>query len=238
MQGDTLVYSISNTLQVPIRLQVSSSNAVADSMLSQNFPMLLPARTDTAIRFQPGINKENARLSTSAMFGDPDAEINLKPLRLPFQKEKTYMVIQGFEGSFSHNSDYSRYALDFDLAEGDTILAAADGFVIGVIEEYTDGGNLKKWRDYANFITLYHPEMNILSQYAHLKHMGSLVEVGDSVFAGQPIGLSGKTGYTTTEHLHFNVLRATPDGVASIPYNFEGGIIGAELTKGDEVKHE
>ncbi len=237
MQGDTLVYSISNTLQAPIRLQVSSANEEVDSMLSGISPMLLPAETDTAIRFEPGINRESAQLSTSAQFGDPDAALNLMPLHLPFPEGKSYTIIQAFEGSFSHNSDYSRYALDIDLAEGDTVTAAADGFVVGVIEDYKNGGNLKKWRDFANYITLYHPEMKAFTQYVHLIHEGSLVEVGDTVFAGQPIALSGRTGYTTTEHLHFNVLRANTEGLISVHYSFRNNIDGASLKQGDEVKH-
>ena len=32
-----------------------------------------------------------------------------------------------------------------------------------------------------------------------------MVELGDYVEKGQPIGISGMTGYTTIEHLHFNV---------------------------------
>jgi murein DD-endopeptidase MepM/ murein hydrolase activator NlpD len=38
------------------------------------------------------------------------------------------------------------------------------------------------------------------------------VKVGDSVKAGQPIGLSGKTGYSYFPHLHFIVWRYDKNG--------------------------
>ena len=130
----------------------------------------------------------------------------------------------------------SKYALDFNLIEGDTICAAADGFVVGVIEDYTRGGRSKKWRDYANDITVFHPEMNLYTQYVHLMHKGSLVEVGDYVRSEQAIGLSGKTGQTDMEHLHFNVLKANNSDMQSEQINFKEGYKGIELKKGDWIK--
>ncbi|MFH1211650.1 MAG: M23 family metallopeptidase, partial [Candidatus Woesearchaeota archaeon] len=45
------------------------------------------------------------------------------------------------------------------------------------------------------------------SQYLHLKFKGSLVKTGVRVKKGQPIALSGNTGFTTAPHLHFIVFR-------------------------------
>ena len=119
---------------------------------------------------------------------------------------------------------------------GDTVCASADGFVVGVIEGYTKGGKTKKWRDYANYITIFHPEMNLYTQYVHLAHEGSFVDVGDRVTAGQAIGLSGKTGYTDIEHLHFNVLEANNSGMQSTEINFKEGYKGADLKRGNSVE--
>ena len=94
------------------------------------------------------------------------------------------------------------------MKEGDTICAVADGFVVGVIEGYTNGGTSKKWRDYTNYITVFRPELNLYIQYIHLTHNGSFVEVDDSVKTSQTIDLSWKTGYTDIDYLYFNVLRA------------------------------
>jgi len=151
-------------------------------------------------------------------------------------KGSKYKIIQGYNGSFSHTSEYSKYALDFSLAEGDTICAAADGFVVGVIEDYTGGGKSKRWEDYANYITVFHPEMNLYTQYVHLMHKGSLVEVGDYVKSEQAIGRSGKTGYTDIEHLHFHVLRPNDSGMQSTQIDFKEGYRGVDLKKGDWIE--
>lgn len=153
----------------------------------------------------------------------------------PFPKGWWYKIIQGYEGNFSHNSDYSRYAIDFALAVGDTVCAARDGIVVGLIKDYNVGGKDRKYRDYANFITLYHVD-GTFTQYVHLKQNGSFVALGDTVVASQPIGLAGMTGFTSTPHLHFNALKPTPDGVVSFPIKFYNAA-GSALTRGVKVQH-
>jgi murein DD-endopeptidase MepM/ murein hydrolase activator NlpD len=41
--------------------------------------------------------------------------------------------------------------------------------------------------------------------YYHLEKEGVLVQEGDTVKTGQPIGRSGHTGYSAFPHLHFEV---------------------------------
>lgn len=43
-------------------------------------------------------------------------------------------------------------------------------------------------------------------QYYHLQQNGALVDVGDVVCAGEPIGLSGNTGFSSAPHLHLDVI--------------------------------
>jgi murein DD-endopeptidase MepM/ murein hydrolase activator NlpD len=43
------------------------------------------------------------------------------------------------------------------------------------------------------------------AHYLHLKQNGALVNVGDKVCKGQPIGLTGSTGWTSGPHLHLEV---------------------------------
>lgn len=237
VEHDTLTIQTANPLHCSLRMYVKSPVATLQAQLEEVFPAVLSAKTDTIFRFPTTKDREELQLRFTVQMGNPADSVISKPMNLPFKNKHTYKIIQGYNGKFSHNSDYSRYALDFNLQEGDTICAAADGFVVGVIEGYKDGGNSKKWRDYANFITLFHPEMNLYTQYVHLSYQGSLVKVGDRVQSEEPIGISGKTGFTSIEHLHFNVLKAIDSGIASTPVVFEEGYKGAALGKGDLVKN-
>ncbi|NND80367.1 MAG: M23 family metallopeptidase, partial [Maribacter sp.] len=64
---------------------------------------------------------------------------------------------------------------------------------------------------------------------------GSLISMGEKIKQGQSIGISGKTGYTSVEHLHFNMLTAanTEEGLESIPVEFVEGYKGIELSRND-----
>lgn len=71
-----------------------------------------------------------------------------------------------------------------------------------------------------------------VATYAHLKKDGALVEIGDQVYAGQVIGFSGNTGYSTFPHLHFVVLK----GKQSIPIRFRNQY--TILYEGQVYEHE
>jgi murein DD-endopeptidase MepM/ murein hydrolase activator NlpD len=234
--NDSLIIHFSNPLHCPLRISVKSADPIIQEKLDDNFPVVIDPQQDTVLTYWTDQSKDEISIRFSATMGNPNAPIHKKALNLPFRKGKKYKIIQGYNGSFSHTSEYSKYALDFSLQEGDTICAAADGFVVGVIEGYSRSGKSKKWRDYANYITVFHPEMNLFTQYVHLMPNGSLVEVGDSVTSGQAMGLSGKTGQTDVEHLHFNVLQPNPSGMESTQIEFLEGYQGVKLKRGDWVE--
>ena len=75
--------------------------------------------------------------------------------------------------------------------------------MIRVVEHFTERGG-KAFRNKANQVSVYHDDGTI-AYYVHLDKDGALVDVGDFVESGQPIGIAGFTGYTTTPHLHFVV---------------------------------
>lgn len=147
----------------------------------------------------------NAKYKAQYMFGDslsskPDKDYLYK---LPFKRNKKYKLIQGWGGNFSHNHEASLHALDFKMKIGQPVHAARGGVVVQSIERYKKNGG-REMIAYANAIVIRHKDGTFAS-YLHLKHKGSLVEVGQLVDEGELIGFSGHTGFSTQPHLHFVV---------------------------------
>ena len=234
--NDTLRVEITNPLNCPLRISISSTDKSLVDIVAKFGTLTLKEKSDTIINYYLKGKKEII-VKFDSEVGDLNKEIIKEKFSLPFPKNRSYKIIQGYNGSHSHNTDYSRYAIDFSLKIGDTVCSAADGYVVGIIKDYELAGRTKDWVDYSNYITIYHPERGLFTQYVHLIKNGSFVKLGDTVTKGQPIGLSGMTGYTTVPHLHFSVLK--PDkvqGLVSTDFEFEEGYKGAELTKNTTVK--
>lgn len=139
------------------------------------------------------------------------------PYKLPWKAGISRFVAQG-NRSFTSHRGYHLYAWDFVMPIGTEVLAAREGRVVEVVDSF-DGIGLN-----ANYVTIQHPDGNS-SVYAHIKHLGSLVKVGEIVRRGQPIALSGMVGQAPGPHLHFYVINS--DHSASIPVSFNdvpGGI--------------
>nr|WP_315169906.1 M23 family metallopeptidase [uncultured Flavobacterium sp.] len=194
---------------------------------------------DTVIAIKyPNFNQTNAT-KYIVNYGDFNRKIEKNRIAYPFPKGKEYKIIQGYKGNFSHKNIFSQNAIDFGLKIGDTITSVDSGYIVGLIQDYKEYGTSKKWleNDKSNFITIYHPQSGLYTQYVHLIHKGSLVKLGEFVKKGQPIAISGMTGFTTTPHLHFNVKIPTNEyGLISTDIEFESGIKGESLKKGDLVK--
>jgi murein DD-endopeptidase MepM/ murein hydrolase activator NlpD len=120
---------------------------------------------------------------------------------LPYEEGKSYCMIQGYFSSFTHKE---RAALDFKMKRGSKICAAREGIVIRVKEDGDRGGLKRKYRAYGNYVIIQHSDSS-RAGYWHLQKDGALVDVGDTVQKGQPIAVSGKTGYSFMPHLHFLV---------------------------------
>lgn len=122
---------------------------------------------------------------------------------LPFEKNKKHLLIQAYFSKYTHKN---RAALDFKMKRGTAIYAARGGVVVRVKEDGRKGGLNKKYRPDGNVIIIQHAD-GCRAGYWHLQFNSAIVNVGDTVTQGQPIGLSGKTGYTLFPHLHFIVWR-------------------------------
>ena len=136
---------------------------------------------------------------------------------LPYEEGSSHLIVQGYFGIFSHQE---RAALDFKMKKGTNIVAVRDGVVIRVKEDGSRGGWSRKWRNHGNNIVIQHGD-NSRSGYWHLQKDGALVNVGDTIKQGQVIGLSGKTGFVATPHLHFIVWKNDNRGWQQVPTRFQ-----------------
>jgi murein DD-endopeptidase MepM/ murein hydrolase activator NlpD len=134
-----------------------------------------------------------------------DEKLNLQPEPAPFHYE--------LDGGWGRN------AVDFKMPEGTPIVAALDGLVLEVIDNYNQGGPDESFLCESNLITIQHAN-NEYSVYVHLKK-GSLVKECEEVKAGQIIAYAGNSGFTTYPHLHFHVIEDNEQQM--IPIKFRIG---------------
>lgn len=236
-ENDKLSVNLRNPVMSPVRVWLRSSNDTLQDIFDDVNPIELEERADSTVVFS-GIKDFDDKISYTIAFGSSSKEIKQTLIELPFPKNRVYRIIQGNDTDYTHSTDYSRFAIDFNLSEKDTVSSASNGYVVGVIDQYKHGGREAKWRPYGNYITIYDFHSGVFYQYVHLMDNGSFVEVGDEVNSGQPIGLSGKIGQTDIEHLHFNSLIPVKGKteLKSIPVEFIEGYKGRELKKDDILK--
>lgn len=98
--------------------------------------------------------------------------------------------------------------LDFAIAAGTPIAAVAGGTVTDV--SHSSGG-------YGTRVIIAHPFEGISTLYAHMLAGSPTVRTGQTVIAGQTIGLVGSTGVSTAPHLHLEV-RAGGIAVDPLPW--------------------
>lgn len=232
---DSTIIKLNNPVNSPLRYFLSSKDERLIKLLQQfdTIP-LKPLHDSLIVIHHKNIDTKN-KIKLGNKYGDPGIKINKYPISLPFKTNSKYKVMQGYNGNYSHNHAGSRYAIDFNLSIGDTICSADYGYVVGVIESYSEHGG-REWIDYANYITIYHPKSNLFTEYVHLTKDGSLVKLGDTVKMGQPIGITGMTGFTSSPHLHFNVKKATKSSWISEKTNFIEGYKGINLKKNSIVQ--
>jgi murein DD-endopeptidase MepM/ murein hydrolase activator NlpD len=222
--GEYLAFA-DNSLAGPIEVLLSftrSTNVHGEPALPAR--ATVPARGSVLVARlradDPGRNGD-FELSLVGVPGNPSARPQDVEYLMPLRQPRT-RIDQGFGGVFSHSDEQNRYALDFAADIGTTVVAARAGTVMQVESDFSKAGLVQeKYGGRANFVRIVHDD-GTMALYAHLKPEGVLVRVGQRVGAGQQIGLSGNTGFTTGPHLHFALQANRGMRLVSIPFRMRG----------------
>lgn len=153
-------------------------------------------------------------------WGDPSSKPQAVDYYLPVKRNVEHFISQGFSGQFSHQQESALYAVDIALPVGTEIMAARAGIVADVEDGFVMDGTNSYFADKANNIKILHDD-GTLAVYAHLLAGGAKVALGQAVKAGDVIGLSGSTGFSTGPHLHFVVWRNAYQRIVSVPFRFK-----------------
>lgn len=117
----------------------------------------------------------------------------------------------------SYPSGSQHRGVDFGIPVGTPVGAAFSGDVIGAdssVNYNTYGSGIRSFGTYV----LVKGDNGRYYRYGHLSKLGVLV--GQRVNAGDTIGLSGNTGYSTGPHLHFQVQTGTANNTDISPYSY------------------
>ena len=102
---------------------------------------------------------------------------------------------------------------------GTPVYAARSGIVLEAEDDFYNGGSNKAYTSEANNIRILHDDGS-MAVYAHLELEKAQVHPGMEVEAGQLIGYSGNTGFSTGPHLHFAVQINKGMELVSVPFTF------------------
>jgi murein DD-endopeptidase MepM/ murein hydrolase activator NlpD len=218
-----VVFTALNNSDVPLtftmeldlrRLSASRSTKFTESLAPNESRIVVTLTRHDESR--PG----NYQYTTRCTIGNKDADHDDAILYLlPYAGGRSYRVIQGYGSNFSHTGREA-YTVDFYMKEGTSVHAARAGVIARIEESHSIGCWERNCGAYANFIVVVHDD-DTTGEYYHLQKDGVLVEQGQTISAGQLIGLSGNTGHTTMPHLHFGVYRAIANGrEQSIPVRY------------------
>jgi len=166
-----------------------------------NYQKLIADRKAKAAAFQAELNQIESQLNlviNPASIPNPKAGVLSWPIDPP---HRVTQLFGDTDFSRTHVQVYSgkgHNGVDIGAPIGTVIKAAADGVVKGTgnTDLACPNASFGKW-------VLVEHNNGLSSLYAHL----SIIEVsaGQQVKAGDVLGLSGMTGYSTGPHLHFTV---------------------------------
>ena len=171
-------------------LQACSQNTFSP----RKYPFPIPLEAPPVVTMQELAEaqaEERKRMLGDPYMGKAVLTVDLRELPddawcFPLPKAKVISPYGNDRSSHRHSG------VDLKTHANDTIRAAFDGIVI--LSQHYAG--------YGNCVILRHGN-GLETLYSH--NSKNLVVVGQQVSVGHPVGLTGRTGRATTEHLHFEV---------------------------------
>ncbi|RMB60580.1 M23 family metallopeptidase [Dokdonia sinensis] len=211
IENDSVYFDLISLRETPLWWQISTIDSLNVTSNFISYGKLHSKDTVFSlvkIPQQETIDTINLQISDFLDFklrgADPKAQHEVSyPYKIPYSSTSKFEVIQTFKQSFSHDKPTSFYAVDFALPIRTPITASRDGVVIQTEDSFKEAGGRELF-DSANYIYILH-EDGTFAQYLHLDYKGVIVKQNDIVKAGQHIGYSGHTGFSTRPHLHFVV---------------------------------
>jgi len=190
-----------------------------------------PAVVLTTLRIMDRGASYHREMQFHARFGDPDARPTPYSYRIPYRSGKRYSVLQGFHGAFSHHGS-NEYAVDFDCPVATHVVATRPGIVVATNAAAQSAGTTPDFLEYkrVNWVLVLHDDGTI-GEYMHLAPAGVEVQPGTPVNRGDELALSGNTGFSSTPHLHFQVMTAGEDGISAQSFPFK---IAVNASKDEE----
>ena len=221
--GETTRFSIENLeeteITVTFELELKNLKGTTNLPFTAVFP---PKKVTEAFKLFPVDTNAGWNYSYTCRYTIGSTQVrhdNAYVYSLPYAPGASYKVTQGYNGTYSHTGA-EQYAIDWKMSPGTPVHAARDGVVVKIKDDSDKGGPDRKYENAANYILVRHADGSI-ANYAHLQKGGAKVVLGQKVKAGDWIGLSGNSGFSTGPHLHFAVFK-TRNGSEreSIPVRF------------------
>ncbi|GIX39511.1 MAG: hypothetical protein KatS3mg128_0560 [Silanimonas sp.] len=150
-----------------------------------------------------------------------------RPYAFPLAAGSAWTLTQGFGGRASHHDAANWFAIDLAAAEGTPVLAAREGVVMQVIDQFREGGTDAALKERGNLVRVLHTDGS-MGLYAHIAHGSARVRTGEAVAAGQVLAAVGSVGWSTAPHLHFAVQVNDGRELLSLPFRMAapgGGLL-------------
>ncbi|MFO0577042.1 MAG: urea transporter [Polyangia bacterium] len=203
-------------------------------------------RGPKSIDFTPGTPEENLAYFRTRLLRFRW----LYPTRFRLPVRGAWVCTQGTDGALSHKGRW-RHAFDFEVRGSDgrlfadagsalkdyycyrlPVLASAAGVVAKVEASVPDNesGVMNLEQNWGNYVILQHAP-GLYSMVAHLLRGSIKVAEGQSVHAGQLLGLCGSSGRSARPHVHFQLQSGSRPTDDTLPCRFTDAVVaGAAAT--------